>query len=395
MNHASRTNSSVVSMEIATADHRDFGVAVVISRRPVMLLVPSHVASAILLDEALCVRVNGDDLGLPSKVQSPLVEKGELTVLRFNARARITARPLSIPKTAPILSVSDEAALLSPGGDGTLAHLGQITGLRLVEGLEWITSNIQVSSGQSGSPLLVDGRLAAICQGMVPCDNSQVGTAQLTRLDTPTLRELAGLAASRPRRRWSYTVVAIAVALALGLVGWMSWQQRSLVPPSSTASVRGIRSVSSGALVTAGLDGRVEDEWDAPLLVSRDPTGDASESSTDLITLFVRTDDTHLHIRLDLAGAPDPSVRYSVNLHAADSSQGYSVHSGSGDMVGSAGVVSAIDYAVEDVVEFAIPFSLLRDHGLTDIYISADSRAFEARWEDRYDDIPRVSLRVE
>jgi len=157
----------------------------------------------------------------------------------------------------------------------------------------------------------------------------------------------------------------------------------------------GQRTQSPGSVSAAGCDGQLGNEWGDPMLTTTDVSGDAPGPAEDIVGLSVRTDGKYVHVRLDTRGTPQPSVRYSVNLHPVGSSESYSLHAGGEGMWGPNGFLCQIHYAIGDVVEFAVPLDVLSDLGLLAFYVSADSRAFGTGWTDRYDDIPRKMLRLE
>lgn len=146
---------------------------------------------------------------------------------------------------------------------------------------------------------------------------------------------------------------------------------------------------------TPECDGKAGSDWETPMLVSTDALGDASHPAGDITALYLRTDETYLHVQLALAAAAQPSIRYSVNLHPAGSSECYSLHAGGEGMHGPRGFICEIEYAIGEVVEFAVPLDVLRELGLTVFNVSADSRAFGASWADRYDDIQQKDFRLD
>ena len=168
-------------------------------------------------------------------------------------------------------------------------------------------------------------------------------------------------------------------------------------PLANTENTLG--SAESGSSVnsrnTPECDGKVESEWETPIFVSTDDLGDASHPAGDITALYLRTDETYLHVQLALAAAAQPSIRYSVNLHPAGSSECYSLHAGGEGMYGPRGFICEVEYAMGEVVEFAVPLDVLRELGLTVFNVSADSRAFGASWDDRYDDIQQKGFRLD
>ena len=174
-----------------------------------------------------------------------------------------------------------------------------------------------------------------------------------------------------------------------------SWLQDYTDKAHGQTTPLGTRAESPGSRNTLGCDGQVGSEWATPILVSTDDLGDAPHPAEDIIALYVRTDETYLHVRLDLAAAAQPSIRYSVNLHPAGSSECYSLHAGGEGMHGPSGSICQIEYAIGEVVEFAVRLDVLDDLGLSVFDISADSRAFGTGWLDRYDDIQRREFRLD
>ncbi len=194
---------------------KDAGIGVVLARRPLTLLVPSHVATSLATNEAERVLVNGRDLGLPCIVRSPSAEHDELTVLRFGTRRLPNARAIQIPRRPPTIQPDDDVLLVtSEGGSGARVP-GHVVGLRTVNEQEWMTIDTRVSPGASGSALLVDGKLAAICQGLVPSSEPHAGAATLIRLPRATLRELAKLRAPHGVLHRIVAVVGLLTAAAV------------------------------------------------------------------------------------------------------------------------------------------------------------------------------------
>ncbi|MEW5826363.1 MAG: hypothetical protein AB1778_05975 [Candidatus Bipolaricaulota bacterium] len=222
--NANARSSSVVGLQIATNHHIDVGVGIVLACRPLTLLVPAHLVTGLSSSQARRVLVDGADLGLPQIVRSPAAEQDELAVVRFHPEARLPRRPICLPRTPPALRIGDDISLRVLDGPNERDVVGHVTMLRTDDGRQWITTDTQVSRGHSGSPLVVAGRLAAVCQGKAPESSERAGDALLIRLSQETLRELRKLSGVCAKGRRNSAVLACMVALvgvgtAIGLLG--------------------------------------------------------------------------------------------------------------------------------------------------------------------------------
>jgi hypothetical protein len=237
---AKRTaNLAVTRLTIQTTDWQDSGIGIVVAQRPLTLLVPSHLIELIEQERSCEIQVNGITYTNPTILAAPALQRDYLSVLQFPKERQRELSSAQLPK---------QGIQLIPGQSVTLQRLptetnttGTVIDVREQGDGSSVITDITVSRGDSGSPLLVSGKLAAICQGMVDSEGS--GSAIAVPLSDEGLAELKKL-----RRKYRVSVIStliasfLAVVLALG--GFAIYSSNSF-------TLAGIEVAEEGGFVTA------------------------------------------------------------------------------------------------------------------------------------------------
>ncbi|MBU1049540.1 hypothetical protein KKG90_05885 [Candidatus Bipolaricaulota bacterium] len=199
---------SVARITIETADWQDAGIGIVIARRPLTLLVPSHLIELVEQEPSARIQINGVVHDRPKILPVPALQRDYLSVLQFSAKHRhdlssaqlprkgvplATGQPILLQRLAPESSTSGTVVDIREQGDGSS-----------------IITDIRVSQGDSGSPLMVHGQLAAVCQGMVQREG--IGSAVAVPLSHDSLAELRRL-----KRRYRVNVISSLIAALIAL----------------------------------------------------------------------------------------------------------------------------------------------------------------------------------
>jgi len=160
-----RLTPCTVQIEVLSEDSADVGVAVVIERRPLLLLVPTHVVAWLDSDRRADVKVNGRKQAPPEVVASPNLAADHLTLLRFPSWRRPRVRAVRVPRAPVPLRCGSKVVVAVPDRQTEQRRRGGVVQVDRLEGGASILSNIRIATGESGSALLVGGRLAAVVQG--------------------------------------------------------------------------------------------------------------------------------------------------------------------------------------------------------------------------------------
>lgn len=230
---------STVCITIQAADCQDTGLGIVIARHPLTLLVPRHLVELVEQGQSQSIFIDDVPCDGARILPAPALQRDHLSILRFRRTLPRKWTSIRIPRTPFPLSegqtVQIQRSTSQPSG------LGRICDVRdRGDGCSVIT-DIAVSSGDSGSPLLVDNQLAAVCQGMIQGEGS--GTAVAVPLSEESLTELRML-----RRRYRISLVsALLAALLLVSATFGGFAVYS----ANTFSLAAIEIADDGSQVTA------------------------------------------------------------------------------------------------------------------------------------------------
>ncbi len=218
----SERRRSVVRVTIRAADCQDTGVGVVIARRPYVVLVPGHLLGLLEEGRSTSVLVDGAPCGGATILPSPALGRDCLSVLRLHGHGKCARGvvPIHVPKSPDNLSVGQSVSTRSPLHEPGMK--GRIIDVRdRADGVSIVT-DIPISSGDSGSPVLASGRLVAVCQGMMR--RFGIDSAVAVPLSQDGLRELRGL-----RRRFRANLItALGAALLAAIIAFAGFTVYSL-----------------------------------------------------------------------------------------------------------------------------------------------------------------------
>ena len=235
----SNSEPSVARVLIQAADCQDLGIGIVVAQRPLSLLVPSHLIEMVEQKQSLAILINGIPHEARRILPMPALQRDHLSILQFGKKRSRDLTSTHLP------------------GKGIHLHAGQPISLqrlppksnspgRIVEVIERgdgssVITDIEVSSGDSGSPLLVSGQLVAVCQGMI--QHKESSTAVAVPLSHDGLSELRKL-----RRRYRInllsTLIASLLAVAVVFGGFAIYSV-------STFSLAAIEVPEDGSMLTA------------------------------------------------------------------------------------------------------------------------------------------------
>ncbi len=202
---------SVARLAIQAADYQDSGVGIVVAQRPLALLVPSHLIELVEQGESHTILINGIPYEGAKILPTPALQRDHLSILQFRKRRLRDLTSAHLPRQSIQLHPGQSVLLQRLGSESDTS--GRVLDVReRGDGVSVIT-DIEVSTGDSGSPLLVSGQLAAVCQGMIQREGA--GTAVAVPLAHDSLSELRKL---RFRHRITMTRALSAALLAVAVV---------------------------------------------------------------------------------------------------------------------------------------------------------------------------------
>ena len=202
---------SIARVTVQAADCQDSGMGVVVALRPLALLVPSHLIELVEQDEALTILVNGIPHQGAKILPTVALQRDHLSILQFHQNRLRDLKSAHLPKHTVQLITGQSVSLQRLEPESTVK--GRIVDVQERGDGSSVVTDIEVASGDSGSPLLVSGKLAAVCQGMIQHDDT--GTAVAVPLSHDSLSELRKL---RFRYRISLLSVLAAALLAVAVL---------------------------------------------------------------------------------------------------------------------------------------------------------------------------------
>ena len=230
---------SIARVTIEAENCQDSGVGIVIARRPLTLLVPSHLIELVEQGKPHEIHINGVPHERARILPTPALQRDYLSVIQFPKKSSQVLSSTQLPKRSlslvPGQSVSLQRATSEPN------TLGTVIDVREQGNGSSIITDIEVATGDSGSPLLVAGKLAAICQGMIQHEGA--GNAVAVPLTRDSLAELR-----QASRRYRINVFGLLIsALLAALLCFASFAIYS----ANSFSLAGIEVSEDGSMVTA------------------------------------------------------------------------------------------------------------------------------------------------
>ena len=196
----------------------DTGVGIVVTRRPLTVLVPSHLITLVEQSRATEIVVHGTSFTQFKVLATPSLQADHLSLLRFGRRGSGVPSQVRLPRRLLPLLAGQDVCLLS-AEEAAEGRPGKVVGIQDSGDGVSIVTDIEISNGDSGSAIIASGRFAAICQGMVAG-----GGAVAVPLSSEGLAELRHVRARARRRAVIGAAAAIAaIAIGVGMLGHFSW----------------------------------------------------------------------------------------------------------------------------------------------------------------------------
>jgi hypothetical protein len=206
---------SVVRITIQATDWQDSGIGIVVARRPLTLLVPSHLIELVEQGQSHNIHVNGVPYEHAKILPTPALQRDYLSVLQFPKKHHRDLLSAHLPRRNIQLSPGQSISLQRLPSESSAS--GTVIDVREQGDGSSIITDIPVSTGDSGSPLLVSGKLAAVCQGMIQREGSCNAVA--VPLSNDSLAELKKVS-HRYRVSVFETLISLFIAVVLSLVGF-------------------------------------------------------------------------------------------------------------------------------------------------------------------------------
>jgi len=230
---------SVVRVTIQAPDWQDSGIGIVIAQHPLTLLVPSHLIELVNQGQSEEIQVNGVGYENAKILPTPALQRDHLSVLQFPKKYHKDLASAHLPRQGLLLTPGQPISLQRMTSESCAS--GTVVDVREQGDGRSIITDIEVSTGDSGSPLLVSGKLAAICQGMIQREGS--GNAVAVPLSSDSLAELKKVS-RRYRVSVIGTLISIFIAAVLSLVGFAVYS-------ASSFTLADIAVAEDGSSVTA------------------------------------------------------------------------------------------------------------------------------------------------
>lgn len=235
MHQTASDKGFVARIVIRSSEYEEVGTSIILRKKPLTVLVPSHVCVSIEEGTAQSVCIDSVEYEDFYLLPTPFLEREHLSVLQLDGRRKHDLDAVSIPRKQPQLRSGLRLSCLRKKEQGELSVVsGSLTEV-VEKGVETtLVTNLSASPGDSGSPILVGDTLAGICVGMTMVDGKNSAVA--VPLSSMLLRELRRIAL-RTRR------VAIALAFAVVLLAfgglaarsWTSFDLAGVDGPMNTA----------------------------------------------------------------------------------------------------------------------------------------------------------------
>lgn len=163
----------------------------------------------------------------------PALECDSLALLRVAGRPPALTSPMRLPARTPHFAQGMGVMLQSRCGQEFHERRGTIRSLNGAGASLYVMSDVPISLGESGSPLLRNGKLVGICQGRL----YDGGRAVATPVTSGTLSALRCI--RRRRRRPPLMVAAVAILAGLCAFGYSMWSSFTIssIQPSDDRMV--------------------------------------------------------------------------------------------------------------------------------------------------------------
>ena len=235
--HLTNHAAGVVRIAIRANGSEDRGVGIVVRRRPLALLVPSHLI--VLLEEGAVdsIHVDGVPYDRARILPTPALGIDHLSVLGFDGPAdrRVRGIPF-VRSSAPAVSSGQDVAVCVPSDPSEPFRTGRIVDVREARQQISLQTDVPLDHGESGSPIFVDDRLIGVCQGRSV--EGPIGHAIAIPFSDDALAELRRIQRQGRMRRLAIAG-AVLLTLTIALVGFAVQSWLGFVPGSVEVSEDG------------------------------------------------------------------------------------------------------------------------------------------------------------
>ncbi|MCK4570954.1 hypothetical protein KAT84_03285 [Candidatus Bipolaricaulota bacterium] len=200
---------SVAHVTIQATDYQDSGVGIVVALRPFTLLVPSHLIELVEQGQSHEILINGIPYEGAKILPTPALQRDYLSILQFRKKRLRNLTSAHLPRRSVQLSPGQAISLQRLASESNTA--GKVVDVREQGDGTSIITDIEVATGDSGSPLLVSGQVAAVCQGMIRHEG--IGTAVAVPLSHDGLLELR-----KQRQRYRISLISSLIAALLAVI---------------------------------------------------------------------------------------------------------------------------------------------------------------------------------
>jgi len=211
---------AAVAVSIRSQEIEDRGVGIVVVRNPMTLLVPLHLVVALEDDPTAHVMIDGIAYEKVSLRSSPELERDELALIRVGGKRKGWIGSIRIPRHEVRLRPGQPIAIGAAPTSENPVRTGTIVEVRERTLGTTVVTDVEVKPGDSGSAVLVNRELVAVCQGMLPQETGGVAIAM--PLSTSTLGHLWSLRRRSFLHRGLPAIASLAIALGLTLLGVLS-----------------------------------------------------------------------------------------------------------------------------------------------------------------------------
>lgn len=236
---------SSVKVCITTNGVEDWGVGIVLQRRPLTLLVAQHLVTGLEEDAGARVDVEGMTCRRVRLVSCNALERDHISVLQAVCRGLPSAIRAIVLRKLPRLAPGQPVRVERPDISDTLPYEGRIVSIKDRPHGATLVTDVPVQPGDSGSAVFTSNRFVAVCQGMIPTQHG--GTAVAVPLSRESLRRLRALQL-RNRTRNRLPAISLACLSMMSLAGLILGPG----PPSGWGFLPGARHHEPPATITVG-----------------------------------------------------------------------------------------------------------------------------------------------
>ena len=215
---------AVVRLALRASDCEDIGAGIVVSRRPLTLLVPRHLIELIDEGRADAILVDGTSCEGVDVLPSPALQDDDLALLRVRSCRIRKLSSIPLPNRLRSPRIGESVRFVRP--QSSVPSDGTIQSVRTEGGGVSIATDVPVTAGDSGCAVMVDGALSAVCQGMAQRDGSSHALAV-------PLSEAGLIELRRVRRRIRMNAIGalagVLAAIALAFLSFSVYSSRHFV----------------------------------------------------------------------------------------------------------------------------------------------------------------------